>query len=117
MPFFSDIIPVICFRPAVSAPSALGCSMRNRMKPLLAAAVGMIVSIGFLVTGSNQPASAAAPALLPISSYYQMVVDSTHGHIFISQGSSSQNGILVTVVSGPVNATITGTRGVVGNSV
>jgi hypothetical protein len=88
--------------------------MRNRMKPLLAAAAGMIVSIGFLVTGSNQPASAAAPAVLPISSYYQLVVDTTHGHIFISQGSSSQNGILVTDLSGQVITTITGQSGVTG---
>ncbi len=88
--------------------------MRNRIKPLLAAAAGMIVSIGFLVAGSNQPASAAAPVTLPISSFYQMVVDAAHGHIFISQGSSSQNGILVTDLSGQVVTTITGQSGVTG---
>src|ERR1700722_14620083 len=111
MPVLRDITPVACFRPA---PPSLGCSMRNRIKPLLAAAAGVIVSIGFLVAGSNQPASAPAPVPLPISSYYQMVVDAAHGHIFISQGSSSQDGILVTDLSGQVITTITGQSGVVG---
>jgi Bacterial Ig-like domain (group 3) len=88
--------------------------MRNRIKPVLLAAAGMIVSAGLLLAGSNQPASAAAPVSLPISSYYQMVVDAAHGHIFISQGSSSQDGILVTDLSGQVVTTITGQSSVVG---
>ena len=67
-----------------------------------------------LLAGSTQPASAAPPVSLPISSYYQMVVDAAHGHIFISQGSSSQDGILVTDLSGQVITTITGQSGVVG---
>ena len=82
--------------------------MRNRIKPVLLAAAGMIASAGLLLAGSNQPASAAAPVSLPISSYYQMVVDAAHGHIFISQGSSGQNGILVTDLAGQVVTTITG---------
>jgi streptogramin lyase len=57
---------------------------------------------------------AAAPVSLPISSYYQMMVDAAHGHILISQGSSSQNGILVTDLSGQVITTITGQSGVAG---
>jgi YVTN family beta-propeller protein len=91
--------------------------MRNRIKPLLLAAAGMIASVGLLMAGSVQPASAAsaaAPVSLPIGSYYQMVVDAAHGQIFISQGSSSQNGILVTDLSGQVITTITGQSGVVG---
>jgi Big-like domain-containing protein len=88
--------------------------MRNRIKPLLLAAAGMIASAGLLVAGSSQPASAAAPVSLPISSYYQMVVDAAHGHIFISQGSSSQDGILVTDLSGQVVTTITGQSSVTG---
>jgi hypothetical protein len=88
--------------------------MRNRIKPVLLAAAGIVVSAGLLLAGSNQPASAAAPVSLPISSYYQMVVDAAHGHIFISQGSSSQDGILVTDLSGQVITTITGQSGVVG---
>ncbi len=88
--------------------------MRNRIKPVLLAAAGMVVSAGVLLAGSNQPASAAAPVSLPISSYYQMVVDAAHGHIFISQGSSSQDGILVTDLSGQVVTTITGQSSVAG---
>jgi hypothetical protein len=87
--------------------------MRNRIKPVLLAAAGMIVAAGVLA-GSYQPASAAAPVSLPISSYYQMVVAAAHGHIFISQGSSSQDGILVTDLSGQVVTTITGQSSVVG---
>jgi YVTN family beta-propeller protein len=88
--------------------------MRNRIKPLLLAAAAMIVSVGLLMAGSAQPALAASPVSLPIGSYYQMVVDAAHGHIFISQGSSSQDGILVTDLSGQVITTITGQSGVVG---
>jgi YVTN family beta-propeller protein len=74
----------------------------------------MIVPVGLLMAVGVQPASAAAPVSLPISSYYQMAVDAAHGHIFISQGSSSQNGILVTNLSGQVVTTITGQTGVMG---
>jgi len=88
--------------------------MRDRIKSVLLAAAGMTVSAGLVLAGSNQPASAAAPVSLPISSYYQMVVDAAHGHIFISQGSSSQDGILVTDLSGQVVTTITGQSSVVG---
>jgi hypothetical protein len=51
---------------------------------------------------------------LPIKSYYQMVVDSAHGHIFISQGTSTSNGILVTNLSGQPDTTIDGQNGVMG---
>jgi YVTN family beta-propeller protein len=88
--------------------------MRNRIKLLLLAAAGMIVPVGLLTAVGVQPASAAGPVSLPISSYYQMAVDAAHGHIFISQGSSSQNGILVTDLTGQVVTTITGQTGVVG---
>jgi ribosomal protein S11 len=43
-----------------------------------------------------------------------MAVDAAHGHIFISQGSSGENGILVTDLTGQVVTTITGQAGVVG---
>ena len=88
--------------------------MRNRIKLLLLAAAGMIAPAGLLMAVGVQPASAAAPVSLPISSYYQMAVDAAHGHIFISQGSSSQNGILVTDLTGQVVTTITGQTGVMG---
>ena len=85
--------------------------MRNRIKPLLLAAAGMIAPLGLLSMGGVQPALAASPASLPIASYYQMAVDVAHGHIFISQGSSGQNGILVTDLTGQVVTTITGQAG------
>jgi hypothetical protein len=87
--------------------------VRNRIKPLLLAAAGMIAPVGLLSAGIAQPASAASSASLPIASYYQMAVDAAHGHIFISQG-SSQNGILVTDLTGQVVTTITGQAGVRG---
>jgi hypothetical protein len=48
--------------------------MRNRVKLLLLAVAGMIVPVGLLMAVGVQPASAAAPVSLPISSYYQMAV-------------------------------------------
>ena len=88
--------------------------MRNRFKRLLPAAAGMTVYVGLLSAGGAQPALAASPAPLPIASYYQMAVDAAHGHIFISQGSASSNGILVTDLTGQVVTTITGQTGVTG---
>ncbi len=43
-----------------------------------------------------------------------MAVDAVHGHIFISQGSTSQNGILVTDLTGKVITTIGGQTGSMG---
>jgi hypothetical protein len=88
--------------------------LRTWIKPLFLIAAGMIASLGLLSAGSVQAALAAAPASLPITSYYQMAVDAAHGHIFISQGSSDENGILVTDLTGQVVTTITGQAGVVG---
>jgi sugar lactone lactonase YvrE len=59
------------------------------------------------------PPSPPAATTLPITSYYQMAVDAAHGHIFISQGSSGEDGILVTDLTGQVT-TITGQDGVFG---
>ncbi len=88
--------------------------MRKWIKPLLLVAAGMITPLGLLSAGSALPALAASPVTLPIASYYQMAVDAAHGHIFISQGSSGQDGILVTDLTGQVVTTITGQAGVVG---
>jgi Bacterial Ig-like domain (group 3) len=88
--------------------------LRNRTRLLLLAVAGMIVPVGLLPVGSAQPALADSAASLPITSYYQMAVDAAHGHIFISQGSTSQNGILVTDLTGQVVTTITGQTGVRG---
>ena len=56
----------------------------------------------------------ASGVALPLSSYYQMAVDSVHDHLFFSQGSTGQNGILVTDFSGKTVTTITGQTGVMG---
>jgi YVTN family beta-propeller protein len=59
-------------------------------------------------------ARADTAATLPISAYYQMVVDSTNDHLFFSQGSSTGNSILVTDFAGNTVATISGQNGVMG---
>jgi YVTN family beta-propeller protein len=59
-------------------------------------------------------AATATATALPLTSYYQMAVDSVHDHLFFSQGSSSENSILVTDFSGNTVATITGQTGVMG---
>ena len=67
-----------------------------------------------------QPGSAAAqtsPAggvALPLQTYFQMVVDSAHQHLFFSQGNPAENGILVTNFSGRTVATIGHQVGVAG---
>jgi len=70
----------------------------------LAGSVGLIAS----------PATgASAAASLPLGGFYQIVADSAHGHLFLSEG-ASQNGILVTTLSGAVVKTITGETGAEG---
>ena len=59
--------------------------MRNRVKLLLLAVAGMIVPAGLLMAVGVQPASAATPVSLPISSYYQMAVDAAQGHAALHQ--------------------------------
>src|SRR5215469_12195176 len=75
---------------------------------------GLLGAAGLIGLAPASSSYASTGTLLPISSYYQMVVDPAHGHIFISQGSSSQNGILVTDLTGQVVTTITGQTGVRG---
>ena len=74
----------------------------------------LIVATGVVGFASVSGGSVPTGTPLPISSFHQMVVDATHGHIFFSQGNSSQNGILVTDLSGQVVTTITGQNGVHG---
>jgi hypothetical protein len=88
--------------------------VRKIVKLVVPALIGATGLLGFVPGGSAQAAPAASPASLPISSYYQMAVDAAHGHIFFSQGNSSQNGILVTDLTGQVVTTITGQTGVKG---
>jgi ribosomal protein S11 len=49
-----------------------------------------------------------------MTSFYQVVADTAHGHLFISQGSNSQNHIIVTDLTGKQVASITGQDGVMG---
>jgi hypothetical protein len=88
--------------------------MRKIVKLVVPCMIGATGLFGLVPSGGAQAAPAASPASLPITSYYQMVVDPAHGHIFFSQGSSSQNGILVTDLAGQVVTTITGQTGVMG---
>jgi YVTN family beta-propeller protein len=60
------------------------------------------------------PASADTTTALSITSYYQMVVDSQEGYIFVSEGSSDVNDIIVLNLSGTEVGTIPGQDGVMG---
>ena len=85
--------------------------MRNWLK-VLAATLSPALGVVSLLPASV--AHADSTAALPISSFYQIVADTAHGHLFISQGSSSQNHILVTNLAGQQVATIAGQNGVMG---
>ena len=81
-----------------------------------ATTVGTAATLGTTATATATAATvtAATATALPLTSYYQMAVDSAHDHLFFSQGSSSENSILVTDFSGNTVATITGQTGVMG---
>jgi YVTN family beta-propeller protein len=85
--------------------------VRNFYKLLIPALIVVLGTLGALPTGSAQAATTTA---LPITSFYQMVVDSAHGHVFISRGSSSLNEIIVANLAGQEVSTITGQNGVMG---
>ena len=85
--------------------------MNNSIKvlvPVLSLAVGVA---GLLPTVT---AHADTTTALQISSFYQVVADTGHNHLFISQGSSSQNHIIVTNLSGKQVATVGSQNGVEG---
>src|SRR5262245_2135557 len=93
---------------------APGVSMRERKKNAIAlvAVVGLVLgAVGLLPAGI---AHADKTTTLQIASFYQIVADPAHGHLFISQGSSSQNHIIVTNLAGAQVATIAGQNGVNG---
>lgn len=86
--------------------------MRNWTKRFIQSA-----SIALAAASCLMPASyAQADSLtsLPIKGFYQIVADTAHGHLFISQGSSSLNEIIVTDLSGQEVATIPDQDGVMG---
>jgi hypothetical protein len=74
---------------------------------------GGILAAVAVCLGLVIPAAGAAGSLA-IKSYYQMVVDSAKGYVFISQGSSASDAILVTDLAGQQVATISGQTGVMG---
>jgi hypothetical protein len=76
--------------------------------PVMGTAFGVI---GLLPAGS---AHADTTNSLNITSFYQIVADTAHSHLFISQGSSSLNHIIVTNLAGKQVATIGGQDGVIG---
>jgi YVTN family beta-propeller protein len=80
--------------------------------------LGLVLATGLcvagLVTGPVATASADSATTLSIASYYQMVVDSQQGYIFISEGSSDVNDIIVLNLSGTEVGTIPKQDGVMG---
>lgn len=81
-------------------------------KRILASGAGLAACVLGLMPAAS--ARADSTATLPITSFYQMVADSAHGHLFISQGSATSDDILVTNLAGAKVATITGQDGVNG---
>ena len=84
--------------------------MHNRGKwliptPIVALAVGLLPATS---------AHADTVTSLPIASFYQIVADTAHGHLFISQGSSSYSHIIVTNLAGQEVTAIAGQDGVTG---
>src|SRR5215472_10463510 len=79
-------------------------------------ALSLIVGLGAAcaLLAPTGIARADSVTSLPITSFYQIVADTAHGHLFISPGSSSENHILVTNLSGQQVTTITGQDGVMG---
>jgi hypothetical protein len=75
-----------------------------------------VLGLGFGAVGLLPVGIAHADSTTPlqITSFYQIVADPAHSHLFISQGSSSQNQIVVTDLSGKQVATIAGQNGVEG---
>jgi hypothetical protein len=73
-----------------------------------------VVAGAFIVTGfaavpagaGTTSASVPSSVSLPITSYYQMAVDSADGRVFISQGQSGGDSIVVTDFSGNIVASI-----------
>jgi hypothetical protein len=87
--------------------------MRHRGK-LRAAALAVSIGAGALLVMPSAGAVASTRMSLPITSFYQIVADTAHGHLFISEGSSSINHILVTDLTGKQVATIDSQNGVMG---
>ena len=69
---------------------------------------GLAVAAAGLTAFQSGPAHAATVTTLPITSVYQVLADTAHGHVFISQGplGGADAPIVVTNLSGSLVATI-----------
>ncbi len=86
--------------------------MRYGAKTLIVSLAGTACVLGVLPAGT---AAAGTLTSLPITNFHQIVADTAHGHLFISQGSSSSaDEILVTNLAGQEVAEIAGQDGVTG---
>lgn len=93
--------------------------MRNKG---LSASSAAVVMLGAIALSAGSAGAAATPVTksLPITSFRQIVADSAHGHLFLSEGSDDYStaggtgSILVTDLSGNTVTTITGLAGVKG---
>ncbi len=88
--------------------------MRERKNSAKAIVSALGLGFGFIGLLPGGTAHADSTTALQITSFYRIVADTAHGHLFISQGSSSQNHIVVTDMSGKQVATIAGQNGVEG---
>jgi len=84
---------------------------KNSAKALVPALALAFAAVGLLPTNI---AEADVSTALQITSFYQIVADTAHNHLFISQGSSSQNHIVVTNLAGQQVSTIANQNGVEG---
>lgn len=79
-----------------------------RFRRIAPVVVGLAVAAAGLTALQSGPAHAATVTTLPITSVYQVLADTTHGHVFISQGplGGAEAPIVVTNLSGSLVATI-----------
>jgi hypothetical protein len=84
--------------------------MRRTLVSAATVAAGAVVAAGFVAvsaTGARAVTfSGPSSVSLPITSYYQMAVDSADGRVFFSQGSNGSDSIAVTDFSGNALGTI-----------
>jgi DNA-binding beta-propeller fold protein YncE len=86
-----------------------------RIKAILSATVLAGAALAALpMTAAHAAADPSGGVGLPLNSFFQLAVDNTHDHLFLSQGNSGENGILVTDFAGNTVATIDHQIGVMG---
>jgi hypothetical protein len=86
----------------------------RRVVPAIVAPAIVLAGLAGVAAFQSGPAQAAAAAGLPVASVYQVVADTAHGHLFISQGpdAGTDAPIVVTNLSGtPITTIGDGARG------